>query len=219
MDLGGLLIRVDRRADLDEIAVAAQPVDEALRSPNTLAAIGLLRARPRLVVAATVDARNFPAHRPQIRGELSAMMHHVDQGEEHVVHRRHLHPKEIHDLRQLVAIHRQDRLERLREILLVPLPELGHAGHLGFAGGWIAELAVQHAVEEPHVRAGNVGGEVKRRPRVGVRLVILLAFRHRRQHLEGRHPLGLQLLPNELRRRLRLIWFHDDGSAPRRFVA
>ena len=128
MNFRGLEIRVDRRRDLDEIVVAAQPIEKRAEigkhdSARRRRPCGAL---PRLVVAAAVDARHLAAHRAQIRRQLAAVMHHVHEREQHVLARRASSCRRSRSICvSLLPSQREHALEPIGEFLLVPVGDAG----------------------------------------------------------------------------------------------
>ncbi len=96
-------------------------------------------------------------HRAQVGRQLTAVMHDVDRLPDQELHVRHLHPEEVHDLASLPARMRQHLLERLGDLVLVPVDQAldGRAPRLlrsGRRNCWVSTPSRNHTSERPGAR-------------------------------------------------------------------
>jgi hypothetical protein len=137
-----------------------------------------------------------------------------------VVHHRQPHdgrtfgPEEVDGARHLVRRHRAQLRETVRQVLLVPLRDGRGIGHLGMRCGLPApfELAVENGIREPHVRGGEVDGNLPCRTRLRIRAIVPIAVPHRRKHLARRRGLLFDGARQHVQDGARLFCIHKKTS-------
>src|ERR1700730_14126883 len=146
------------------------------------------------VVTFAVDGRHFAAHRPQVRGQLAAVMDRMVQSDLQENYRRPLeHPAEIHHLHKLLAAQFIQRITILLEPFRIPPGNFGRCLYvLRNRPCRGVELPVDGGFQKPVLRCRNVPYQLHRALSVGVRPVLRLVRGHCFEHRFRRAVLGFQ---------------------------